>query len=134
MADLLLVALNGVVVALDRSTGAIRWENGLEGGGFGTVALAAVDERVYASAESSQVYCLRYDTGETLWQSSAGTSGRATIVVQNERVYVAKGGEVTAFSTHGTHLWTQKLPGKGGGSIALGFPGNLVQSDDVGRD
>lgn len=135
MADdhtLLLVALGGKLVALDHSSGAIRWEDGLKGGGYGEVALASAHGRVVASAQSAKVFCYRYATGELVWTASTSSMGRASIVIEGDKVFVAKGGEIDCFSLDGAKLWTQALKGKGIGTAAIGFPGNIVQGDDRG--
>jgi outer membrane protein assembly factor BamB len=132
MQDILIVGIGGQVVGIDAATGQTRWEDGLKGGGYGEVALAATERHVFASAAGSMLFCFNYSTGELLWRADTTSSGRATIVVQGERVFVAKGGEVNCFTLDGRRQWSQKLPGKGFGSIAMGFPGNLVQADDPG--
>lgn len=137
MADdhtLLLVALGGKIAALDHSSGQIRWQDDMKGGGYGEVALAAAQGRVFTSAQSAKVFCYRYASGELLWSASTSSSGRATIVVEGDRVFVSKGGEVDCFSLDGSKLWTQRLPGKGVGTAAIGFPGNIVQGDDRGAE
>jgi outer membrane protein assembly factor BamB len=135
MADdhtLLLVALGGKLVAIDHSSGTIRWEDGLSGGGYGEVALAAGQGRVFASAQSAKVFCFRYATGEQMWTAKTSSMGRASIVIEGDKVFVSKGGEVDCFSLDGTKLWSQGLKGKGIGTAAIGFPGNIVQGDDRG--
>jgi outer membrane protein assembly factor BamB len=131
---LLLVALGGKLVALDHATGAIRWEDGLKGGGYGEVALASAHGRVVASALSAKVFCYRYSTGEELWTATTSSMGRASIVIEGDKIFVSKGGEVDCFSLEGAKLWTQALEGKGVGTAAIGFPGNIVQGDDRGTE
>ena len=128
----LLVALGGHLVGLDPASGAILWKNDLSGGGYGSVDLASDGEVVVASAGGNRVFAIAYPTGATLWAASTTAHGRATIVIEGERIFVAKGGSVDAYSRSGEKLWTQGLPGLGTGRAALGFPANLRQADDAG--
>ena len=68
-----------------------------------------------------------------LWRASTKKTGRATIVVQGDRIHVAKSGVVDCFSWEGILVWSQQLPVMGTGRLALGFPGNVVQADDPGE-
>mgnify|MGYP001560362752 CR=1 FL=1 len=129
---ILIVALGGSVCGLDPHTGAWRWKNALPGGGFGEVAISVQDGYVIASATGPVVYCLDSKTGAELWHSHTEKPGRATILVQDELVYVAKTGVVDCFDIDGRLLWSQQLPGLGSGRLALGFPRNVVQADDIG--
>lgn len=129
--SILVIGIKGTVLGLDRATGAIRWENGLPGGGFGDVFLAMRYGCVVASAREAKVFCLDYLTGATRWESPTGGIGRATIIVEPELILVGKGGYVDAFDHDGKRLWSQDLPGKGVGGVALGCWGNVAQSDDA---
>ena len=129
---ILLIALSGHVAGLEPSTGEILWKNELTGGGFGAVDLATDGEIVIASAAGQRVFAIALASGQTLWCVATSAPGRATIVLEGERIFVAKGGFVDAFSRSGELLWKQGLPGLGTGRAALGFPGNLRQADDVG--
>lgn len=132
MRDILIVGINGQVLGIDVASGAVKWEDGLKGGGYGEVALAATDRHVFASALAAMLFCFDYATGRLLWKEETSASGRASVVVQDERVYVAKGGEINCFTFEGRRLWAQPLPGRGLGSVSIGFPGNIVQADDRG--
>jgi len=128
----LIVALGGSVCGVDPHTGSWLWKNALTGGGFGEVAISVQDGYVIASADGPVVYCLDSKTGSELWHASTEKPGRATILVHEGRVYVAKTGVVDCFDIDGHLIWSQQLPGMGSGRLALGFPGNVVQADDIG--
>ena len=132
-APLLIVALDGRVVAVDVETGEEEWRSDLPGAGLGPVSLGVTKRSVYASA-GSRLFRLDYTTGETLWEVRlAGLVGRrSTILLDGDRVYVARGGELTCVTPKGELLWTQGLAGTGTGSAALGVPGNVSQADVVG--
>lgn len=80
------------------------------------------------------IYCLDYLTGVERWRHDTYTSGRATIVMEPDHILCAKGGYIQSFTVDGRLLWTQPLKGYGVGRCSLGYPGNVVQSDDVGRE
>lgn len=131
--ELLIVALNGKVAALDAATGEIRWQNELEGGGYGEVYLAIDKRDVIVSANGARAYCLSYKSGKTRWAADTHSGGRATIIVEKSIVYIAKGGYVDAFARKtGERIFSQGLSGFGVGSCALGLPGNVAQGDDRG--
>jgi outer membrane protein assembly factor BamB len=129
--SILLVGINGRVIGLDRETGAVRWDNGLEGGGIGKVFLHIIGDRVLASAHGGGLFCLRYATGETLWTKTTSSQGLSTIIVDRDVIFVGKGGEVDAFTLDGELLWSQPLKGRGMIGVSLALPGNVQQSDAV---
>src|SRR6478672_5540169 len=97
----LIVALGGSVCGLDPKSGAWLWKNALPGGGFGEVAISVHEGFVIASANGPIAYCLDDKTGNELWRAKTENSGRATILVQDGRVYVAKTGVVDCFDMDG---------------------------------
>ncbi len=131
---ILVVAIDGRVVGLDRETGVELWGNTLPGGSGGEVYLVVDSTRVFASALGSRLFCLDYLTGNTVWEVDC-RSGRASIVVDGDLVVLAKEGHVDCYDrATGRHLWNNPLRGLGYGRIALGFPGNVAQADDPGRE
>lgn len=127
---LLLVALNGRMLALHRETGVIAWEQVLGRMG-GTVELASIGELVFAVTAQGMLHRIDYQSGELLSSKQLpGTyRGRATMVVDGGMLYVAAGGEITCVDRDGEVRWFNGLKGKGVGATALGFPGNLRQAD-----
>lgn len=131
--SIVVVGMGGRLLGLDRDTGAIRWENGLEGGGHGKVFIAIValpkGQHVLAASKGRRLFCVRYDDGETVWATPTRAGGKPTILVEHDRIFVSQGGHVTAFAYDGTELWTQPLRGRGIEVAALGVPGKVVQGD-----
>lgn len=132
--SILVVGMSGKVFGLDRTTGEVRWNNDLRGGGFGEVFLAVGYGVVIASAFGKAIFCLDYLTGETRWSDTTQTSGRATIVIEPDQIVCAKDGYVDCFAPDGRKLWQQPLKGQGVGRMALGYPGNVAQADDKGTE
>lgn len=132
--SVVVVALSGRVLGLERTTGQIRWENTLPGGGYGEVYLAFRYGVLVVSATRDAVYRLDYLTGQTLWAAETSRSGRASILVEPDLIFVGKGGYVDAFDHHGRRYWTQPLEGRGTGGLALALPGNIAQADDTGAE
>ena len=128
----LIVALGGSVCGVDPKSGAWLWKNALPNGGFGEVAISVHEGFVLASANGPLVYCLDSKTGTEIWRAPTEHPGRASILLQDDRIYVAKNGVVDCFNIDGIKLWSQQLPGLGSERLALGFPGNVVQADDIG--
>ncbi len=132
--SLLIVGLKGKLYALDRTSGAMRWQDDLAGGGSGEVAIAVDHGIVVASAFGKAIFCLDYATGEVRWQAPTQAGGRATIVIEPDHIVCAKGGYVDCYALDGRRLWAQPLHGAGVGRVALGYPGNVVQADDPGTE
>lgn len=130
--SILVVATVGKVRGIDRQSGAIRWSNDLPGGGIGGVYVAFRFGVLAVSALGAKVFRLDYATGATLWEAeTSGGAGRATIVIEPDLLFVAKAGQVDAFDHDGVRLWTQSLRGLGLSGIAMGFSGNVAQSDET---
>lgn len=126
----LIVALGGRVVGLDTATGETLWHNELQGSGVGFVALAVNDDFVVASASAAAVFCLHRQTGALAWSAKTGGLGRATLLIQDAQVFVAKSGHVDCFHMPTGQLeWSRDLHKLGRKSAALGLTHNVVQAD-----
>ena len=126
----LIVALGGRVVSLDVGTGETLWHNELQGSGVGFVALAVNDAFVVASASAASVFCLNRFSGELVWSAKTGGLGRATLLIQDAQVFVAKSGHVDCFHLPtGQVEWSRDLHRLGRKSAALGVTHNVVQAD-----
>jgi outer membrane protein assembly factor BamB len=130
---LLVVAVEGHVCAFDTETGEPVWKNPLRGGGFGAVALEVWAERVFAVPSGKVLYCLDYRTGKTLWATELATSGRATVLVDGERVFGGRGDVVQCFDLDGRSRWVSDS-GVIAGPMAVGLPGNVRQADVSGKN
>jgi outer membrane protein assembly factor BamB len=126
---ILVAALNGTVLGIDASTGDTVWVNPLDGAGFGVVEIAIERDVILACPTSSFVFCLDYASGDVRWRAAtSGLHGRATLLVDGERVIVAKGGALDCFAmSSGERLW--RVESVGTGSVALGVPGRVRPAD-----
>ena len=120
-------------MALDRTSGREVWRNQLELGAFGAVYLVIERDVVFASAGGNGVSAIEYATGATRWTASTTGAGRATIIVEDDAVFVAKGGNLDCFALDGQPRWNQGLSGLGWGPAALAFPGHEAQADSADR-
>ncbi|WP_437785617.1 outer membrane protein assembly factor BamB family protein [Sorangium sp. So ce1097] len=127
----LVAAFLDQIFGVDPATGSVLWEHKLEGMRHSSTALVITPEAVYAAPFSS-VACLRYPTGELLWETKTAMQGRATLLLEGDRLFVAKLGEIECFSLTGKSLWHNQFKGKGMGPVTLGVPDNVIQSDDTG--
>ena len=129
--SILVVALNGQVVGVDRQTGEIRWKQGTDGGsgGIGEVFVAMSHGLLLVSGHDAMLVSLDYATGAIKWRGHTYSTGRATILVERDVIVCAKGGYLDCFGHGGMKLWTQPLSGLGQGRVTLGFPGNVAQAD-----
>lgn len=133
--SLLVVAFDGYVFGVSAHRGEIRWQHVLRG--REEVEILLHRERVYASDERELV-CLETATGRMLYQQPLRGryvgSGRSTMVIEGDRLFVGSLGNVACFWLECEPLWTQAFSGVGKGSVALGFRGNFRQADDRGLE
>ncbi|KYF52254.1 outer membrane protein assembly factor BamB family protein [Sorangium sp. So ce854] len=121
------------IFGVDPVKGRVLWEHKQDGivhPSTGT-ALLITPAAIYA-ASVSRITCLRYPTGELLWEAKTALSGRATLLLEGDRLFVGKQGEIECFSLTGQSLWRNRFKGKGIGPVALGVPDNVAQPDDTG--
>ncbi|WP_437603167.1 PQQ-binding-like beta-propeller repeat protein [Sorangium sp. So ce590] len=128
-APVLVAAFLDQIFGVDPVTGRVLWEHKQGGAGYSSTALLITPAAIYAATFSS-IACLRYPTGELLWQAETATQGRATLLLEGDRLFVAKQGEIECFSLTGQSLWHNRFKGKGMAAVALGVPGNVAQADD----
>jgi outer membrane protein assembly factor BamB len=128
--SILVVAFSGHVFGVDRASGEIRWAHDIEGGG--DIELH-VEGRVVIAANHRRIVFLEYSTGEEIrgGELPTGSGGRTTMMVDEENVYVARGGQVYCYGLGGKAKWKQVFGDKGIGTVALGFPGATRQSDSA---
>jgi outer membrane protein assembly factor BamB len=130
MSNLLVSAFSGHVFGVDPGSGEVRWEHELDMAGNAT-AVVLTRDAVFA-ATFSMLSMIRYPSGELVWSVPTSASGRATLLLDDDRLFVAKRGEIEAFALDGKTLWRNRFKGKGLGSVVLGVPGNVAQADDAG--
>lgn len=129
---LLITAFNGSLFAVDRASGEVRWQV-LDIPGYGIFEIAIEDGIIIAVSDKSLAF-VDYLTGRKIKVVAVeGThTRRPTIVVEGGCVYIGRDGELACYTTQGELVWHQPFKGRGFGSMALGFPGNLRQADDPG--
>lgn len=126
--SLLIVALNGHIIALDANSGKKRWRYGL--GGIGIEVLVHAG-RVYALGSQKFFTVLDYATGREVRKHAALATwnGRPTMLLDQQRIFIGCGGEVFCFDLDGELLWHDPMAGRGVGSLALAMPDNARQAD-----
>lgn len=129
----LIVALGGRVLGIDPSTGLALWRNEMLHGGLDYVAIAVGDDCVIASASAAKVFCITRETGETLWSTKTTGIGRASLIREEDKIFVCKGGLLDCFTAQGELIWTQNLRKVAKSGAALGFTDNVVQADGKSR-
>jgi hypothetical protein len=67
-------------------------------------SVVVTEEAVYV-ASLEGVACLRNPTGELLWSKTTRATGRPTLLLAGDRLFVAKSGEVECFTLSGESLW-----------------------------
>ena len=129
--EIVVVAMNHTLFGLDRATGAIVWQSEIERGQRGAVALAIVGQLVIASPLGYGIHAFDLRTGFSAWTADTTSAGRATLLVDRDRVVCAKAGHIDCVAlADGKLLWSQPLTDHGQGWASLGVPGNVVQADE----
>lgn len=123
------VAFNGRVFGLDPVTGGTLWEQQV-GSPYDAVALVVTESAIYA-ATPGMLACLLYPTGSLVWSVDTRWLGRPSLMLDGDRLILAKTGTVECYSLSGERLWENGFKGKGKGAIAMGVPGFVVQSDET---
>jgi outer membrane protein assembly factor BamB len=128
--SILVAAFSGSLFGLDPATGTVRWQHAV---GDGTVELQFRAGRVFACTTQT-LYCFEYPSGVLLGRVPIPDQygGRATMVIEGDRIFIGTSGELSCFDLAGKVLWTQPFQGRGFGSMAIGFPDNVRQADDLG--
>jgi outer membrane protein assembly factor BamB len=128
--SILVAAFNGRLFGVEPSTGRLLWEHGLDGAVIAT-SLVVTHNAIYA-ATGTKLSCVRYPAGDLAWSVRTHAQGRGTLLLDGERLFLAKAGEIECFSLTGVSLWHNEFKGKGASDVALGVPGNVAQADATG--
>jgi hypothetical protein len=126
--SLLVTAFGGRVFGLERGNGQIRWETKVDASSAVEIFLG---DGIVIAASLSLLAFIDYATGaiRTSVPLAGSQTGRPTMLVDGEHVYVGSGGEVSCYTLHGNKVWWQPFTGKGIWDVALGLPGNVRQAD-----
>ncbi len=109
--------VGSVVHAIDQQTGTIVWETSIAAG---RIQMMAHQDRVYVACETGSLEILNADTGALLKKVPiSGRGHAATLLIEDEMVFVSCGGELTALDLNGTRIWTNTFKGKGNGTLSL---------------
>lgn len=129
--EILVTAFNGRVFGVESATGRIRWEQNLE---YPAEVELAIEDGVVIAASPRKLAFIDLASGHlhAVVGIPGDYPGRPTMVVAGGFLYIGRDGSVTCMTTRGQPVWTQGFEGKGLGSVALGFAGNLRQADDRG--
>lgn len=128
--NVLVLGLRGRVIGKDRTSGATLWEYDM--GTQYDVELAVVDDRIFAGA-GREIFAIEYPSGRLIGRAPIpGSGGRCALLVDGQQLFIGVAGEINCFDWNGQLLWHDPMPGRGTGSMALGFPGNVRQADQRG--
>ena len=125
-APLLVIAFNGYVIAVERRTGRLVWQQQYHEPYMARLLFAP--ERVLLGYHK-EIVCLAYATGQVLWRTTVPT-WIDSIVVDGDEIFFGAGGEAGCVDVNtGTLLWHHPFKGMGATAVALGVPGNVAQID-----
>ncbi|MDC3962577.1 PQQ-binding-like beta-propeller repeat protein [Polyangium jinanense] len=126
-APLLVITFGGNVIAVERRTGKIVWQQQYHSP-F-PARLLFPPGRVLLGYQRELV-CLAYTTGQLLWRTTVPTSTAGSIVVDGDEIFFGGGGEAACVDVNtGALLWHHPFKGMGAWAVALGVPGNVAQID-----
>lgn len=125
LAPLLVVAFGGNVIAVERRTGKLVWQQKHEAY---AVRLLFPPGRVLLGYHK-ELACLVYTTGQVLWRTAVPVA-TDTIVVDGDEIFFGAVGEACCVDVNtGALLWHHPFKGMGATAVALGVPGNVAQID-----
>jgi outer membrane protein assembly factor BamB len=128
--NVIVAAFSGRIFGLDARNGEVIWEHELDTAG-NPIALLITADAIYA-ATFHNLACLHYPSGRRVWSVPTRIGGRATLLLEGDRLLVGKNGEVECFTLAGESSWHNGFKGKGIGPVSLGVPGNVAQADESG--
>jgi outer membrane protein assembly factor BamB len=79
---------------------------------YGSPTSVVVTEGAVYVASDTELTCVRYPTGEVVWSRKTRASGRATLLLAADRLFLARDGEVECFSVEGEPLWHDAFEGR----------------------
>jgi len=119
----LVVAVNGEIAAIDRRSGEECWRAAIHGAGLGHVALLVSGGVVYAASEEELVICLDAESGAKRWERATVAYGRATLLVDGEDLFIARGSHLECLDrSTGASRWAKTVRGMGKGAASLVLP------------
>ncbi|MDX2015766.1 MAG: PQQ-binding-like beta-propeller repeat protein [Myxococcaceae bacterium] len=125
----LLVGLNGHVVALQPHTGDMLWKVDLCGQGL--VTFAVNDSLVVASGTNDVLVGIDRSTGQERFRVKTSSFGKATVLLEHDRVFVVKAGVLECFGLDGQQRWREGFAGMGNRSVSLALGHQVVLADDT---
>jgi outer membrane protein assembly factor BamB len=133
--SLLIVGFGSQVFALDRATGAVRWEVGIDGGDKLRTVEVLVADGVVIAANASELVFLDYASGHVHARVAiAHTQLRPVMLLDGDHLFVTGEGAVSCYTLRGHRVWTQPFDGKRSwgqrAPVALAVPGHARQADE----
>lgn len=126
LAPLLVIAFGGNVIAVERRTGKVVWQQQQQEP-F-AARLLFPPGRVLLGYHKELV-CLAYASGQELWRTAVPTPV-GSIVVDGDEIFFGAVGEAGCVDVNtGALLWHHPFRGMGSTAVALGVPGNVAQID-----
>lgn len=127
MTSSIYVCLDGHILALDRTSGNVQWQQVIP---TGANQMVQHRDKIYvAIAGGNDFLVLNAYTGAIEQRAHFGGLGQSpTLLADDETVFVSAGGEVHAFDLQGALRWSNTLPGMGRGFINLATDRNDRQA------
>lgn len=123
--SLLIVATGPHATGVNAAEGTVLWKQTIgDAKEPGKCAVAFLDEKVIV-ARAHEVRCLKQLTGEVVWKANTPFLVNG-VLVDGNRVFVARGGEVAAFDATGKLLWHETLRESEGDAVTLAAFGQVV--------
>ena len=116
----------GRLVALDASTGQVRWSRPLASASESSPL--ATQGRIYIGSQDGTVYCVLAKSGRVVWRYRAGGPVKAGLALSNKRLFVVDyGGNVAALRPgSGSVIWRSGTSGR-----SFGRAGNFYGTPAV---
>jgi outer membrane protein assembly factor BamB len=129
ISELVFVAFNGRIFAMDGVTGERKWVHDFDV--RRSVRLVVRDDRIIALALRARLSCLDAAGGRVAWTTEQMDGD--TLLVDGNRVFIGGGGEVQCLdATTGKLLWRDGFEGMGLGQVAIAVAGQAAQADETG--
>jgi outer membrane protein assembly factor BamB len=128
--SLVILATAPHVTGINAADGTVLWKQTIgDAKEPGKCAVAFLNDKVVV-ARAHEIRCLRQMSGEVVWRANTPFSVNG-LLVEGDRVIIARGGEVAAFDASGKLLWHETLREGVGTAVTLAAFGNVVAFEDV---
>ncbi len=119
--DTIYLAESGLVYALNAQDGSLKWSKDLQYASNTDNAPTVFNDILYISCQSETFFALDAETGDSIWNFTAGASPHSTAVISDGILYLGSGfhGVFALNAATGAQIWNYPISPGMGSSVAV---------------